>query len=138
MGRGVASDKARERSHTEEVRGKGPGAVTGGVRKDDRQNNFRNTFGKLFVWQPGGVRVCVGVVCRVVSKTTGQSWCMGGVDGGKWGGVVSGWGGRVGSLYGRCGFLWWQWMEFGRLDSLELRNGAVGGVPGGGIGDLGW
>ncbi len=29
-------------------------------------------------------------------------------------------------------------MEFGRLDSLELRNGAVGGVPGGGIGDLGW
>ena len=47
-------------------------------------------------------------------------------------------GGRVGSLYGRCGFLWWQWMEFGRLDSLELRNGAVGGVPGGGIGDLGW
>ena len=56
MGRGVASDKARERSHTEEVRGKGPGAVTGGVRKDDRQNNFRNTFGKLFVWQPGGVR----------------------------------------------------------------------------------
>lgn len=92
MGRGVASDKARERSHTEEVRGKGPGAVTGGVRKDDRQNNFRNTFGKLFVWQPGGVRVCVGVVCRVVSKTTGKSWCMGGVDGGKWGGVVSGWG----------------------------------------------
>lgn len=29
-------------------------------------------------------------------------------------------------------------MEFGRLDSLELRNWAVGGVPGGGIGDLGW
>ena len=83
VGRGVASDKARDRSHTEEVRGKGPGAVTGGVRKDDRQNNFRNTFGKLFVWQPGGVRVCVGVVCRVVSKTTGKSWCMGGVDGGK-------------------------------------------------------
>lgn len=53
-----------------------------------------------------------------------------------WCGV--GLGGRVGSLYGRCGFLWWQWMEFGRLDSLELRNGAVGGVPGGGIGDLGW